>query len=133
MKTTSLILLMVPAILFGCMDSEALLDVGLVRNTPVNTNVQGAFTYVVSADKLSDALTMNLQFDTTFVLSMTVANYSSGSFSLAIIGADSTEVYSRVVSSNAIFTDFPPFRPEQLRMEIEDFSGMVDLVLAEEE
>ena len=100
-------------------------------NIPVLSNVGGAFSYVIVADDFSADYQENLQFDTTsFVFSLTVVGYQSGEISMEIYNADSSEVFKREVTSSTVISEFPSFQPRFLHLNLDGFTGQVNLSIA---
>ncbi|HCX22411.1 MAG: hypothetical protein CMB80_32795 [Flammeovirgaceae bacterium] len=134
MKNVFTPLLFLGLLMAGCTtDDLDDMDIEAIQNIPVTTNVANAFTYVVKADGFSQQINSSLNFDSTaFVLSLVVADYSSGELSMAIYNEDSSQVYRQQITSNMVFTDFPEFQPTALEMDVDGFSGSLTLTVAVE-
>lgn len=131
----NILILCLSLAVFSCVDPAELddMDVELVENIPVTANTPNAFSYVIRANEFSQQVNSPLNFDSTsFVMSLVIADYSNGSLLLSIYNEDSSQVYRQQVSSSMVLSDFPVFKPTALDLALEDFSGSVNLAIADD-
>ncbi len=117
---------------FGCVDPLDIedMDVDLIENTPVMANTPNAFSYVIRADDFSQQINSPLSFDSaSFVMSLVIADYEAGSLLLNVYNEDSSQTYRQEVNSSIVFSDFPAFKPAALELELDGFSGSVNLAV----
>jgi len=100
-------------------------------NTPVITNVEDAYTYTINAHAFSDSLSGILDFSSDeTVITYTVLNYSQGSADLKIDNAASTTIYNDMIENNVVLVESLHEKPHQIELVLENFTGLLELVLA---
>ena len=106
----------------------------LTENIPVVTNVEDAYTYTINAEAFSDSLYKLLNFSTDgSVITYTVLNYSQGSVDLKIDNSSSIIIYNDMIESNIVIVENLNERPQHIEMVFNNFSGLFELTLAQED
>ncbi|MFY0605950.1 MAG: hypothetical protein JXR10_04490 [Cyclobacteriaceae bacterium] len=132
-------MLLVPLMLFfGCdeiSDDLSGIDASLemVKNVPVISNVGNVYSLVVNAEGFSMQDSSDVKMDSSLVLSIAVADYTSGSMRFSVFAEDSSIVFDRMITSSIVISEFPPSAARSISMIMEDFSGKVSLSLTEGE
>ncbi len=120
-------------ILTSCIDPYGNIEIPVPTNSPVISNVPGAFSYIEHMSSKDQDFTKTLMFDCqSFVFSTTVINYGSGSLTLIIEDGQKTNSLEYVVTGNNVISEIPEFSPSSISILAKDFTGSVTLAVEEE-
>lgn len=76
---------------------------------------------------------VSLQFDSTsFVFSLIIIGYQSGTMELEVYNEDSTDTFDRVITSSKVILGFLPFNVRYLHVALIDFTVQGNLTMTEE-
>ena len=105
-------------------------------NTPVIVNTINAFTFTLNAFHFSIERIDSLSFDAdSLVVTLNLANYSSGGGNVTIFNADTLEIFNESLDENkvVIITDIIGNIPKYISFQLSNFSGCISFVLARQE
>jgi len=120
-------------ILPSCIDPYGNIDIPVPTNSPVISNVPGAFSYVEQMSFKDQDFTKTLLFDCqSFVFSTTVLNHHSGSLTLMIEDGQQTKPLEYIVTGNTVISEIPEFSPSSISIIAKDFTGSVTISVAED-
>ena len=124
-------ILLLPLILFFSCDEisddsseiDAALD--MAKNIPVISNVGNAYSLAINAVDFSMQDNSDVKMDSSLVVSIAVADYSSGSMQFSIFAEDSSLVFDRMITSSTVISEFPSSAARSISVVMENFSGKV--------
>lgn len=120
-------------VLFSCNKITVHNIPALTENIPVVTNVEDAYTYTINADAFSDSLYKLLNFNTDeSVITYTVLYYSQGSVDLEIDNSDTLIIYTDQIENNLVIVENINDKPHQIELVLDNFTGLLELALANE-
>jgi hypothetical protein len=95
--------LSVGSLMLSCTLTDLPPEAELLKNIPVVTSADNAFTYVLWADSYSQEREDQVSFDKEEVsMSLTITQFKRGSFTLRAIQNDGTIVFEKTYTSNMV-------------------------------
>ena len=105
-------------------------------NTPIVVNTLNAYTFTLSANDFSMDRVDSLSFNSdSLVVTLTLANHSTGSGDISIFTSDSSPLFSEALDANKVVieTGITGNIPEAVSIQLSDFTGSISFVLGKQE